>query len=92
MFDNAQDNSRHPLVLWVGRRPHVALGIGLAGGALLVALLLSTVHHRGVPMVTPGRKPTPFTQAALEQLSPAFQALRSSAQASAATLQADARA
>ena len=91
MFDNTQDNSQHPLVLWVGRRPKIALGAGLAFGALVIALLLSTVHHGGMPMLTPGKKSTPFAQAALESVGQQLQASFAWAQPRAATLQADAR-
>ena len=91
MFDNTLDNSQHPLVLWVGRRPKVALGVGLALGALVIALLLSTVHHGGVPMLTPGKKATPFAQAAMEGVGAQLQASLAWAQPRAATLQADAR-
>jgi len=90
MFDTTHDNSNHPIRLWAQRRPRMALSAVIAGAAVFVVLFLASAHHTGVPMITPGQKATPLSQAALDRVMIPIQDALDRAHESAATRQADA--
>jgi len=90
MFDTTQDNSSHPIRLWAQRRPRLALSALIGGAAVFLVLFLASTHHSGVPMITPGQRSAPLSQAALDRVIGPIQAAVERAHASAATRQADA--
>jgi hypothetical protein len=90
MFDTTQDNSNHPIRVWARRRPKLALSALIAGSVVFLALFLANTHRPGVPMITPGQKSAPLSQAALDRVMGPIQSALSWARSSAATRQADA--
>ena len=73
MIDAPHDNE-HPLQHWLADRPKSLVWVVVAAAAAAIVLMLASVHHSGVPMLTPGKTATPFNQASIDGLTRLIQA------------------